>query len=134
MNWKACGDMELPLAERNRAWDSHRAEKRIFEWADWENNPSFVQTQRGFLVCDRDALENMTAYKLPFADVIDGRLKAVPRGIFAVAHMLQGARHKIDLPDEVIEEIRKSIESYYRKMGLDAPWKERKREHERVPA
>lgn len=127
MNWKAGGDLELPLADRNRAWDSNKAEEHIFEWARWEEHPNFVQAQRGFLAHDRDALENKSAYKLPFADVIDGKLKAVPRGIFAAAQVLQGARSGIDLPDDVIEQIRKHIESYYRKLGMDVPWKEHER-------
>ena len=34
---------------------------------------------------DADKKDNFTAYKLLIADVVDGRLKAVPRGVMAAA-------------------------------------------------
>jgi hypothetical protein len=60
---------------------------------------------------------------LPFADVVNGRLQAVPRAIFAVAQVLEGARGGVDLPRDVQASVRRKVESYYRKMGEEAPWK-----------
>jgi hypothetical protein len=40
--------------------------------------------------------ENFTAYKLLIADVIDGRLQAVPRAVMAAAAITQGSRGGID--------------------------------------
>jgi hypothetical protein len=62
------------------------------------------------------------AYKLPFADVIDGRLMAVPHGIFAVAEVLEGARGGVDLPPVVKEDIKPKAAKYYRRLGRTPLW------------
>ena len=46
----------------------------------------------------RRQTDNFTAYKLLIADVVDGRLVAVPRGIMAAANVMQGGRAGVDLP------------------------------------
>lgn len=121
MAWKATGDTTLPLTDHDRAWDGDQAEKHIFEWAGGEDfDPR--KAQRAFFACDSSESENKTSYKLPFATVIDGKLVAVPRGIYAVAQVLEGARGGVDLPAAVKRDIRKKVEKYYKKMGEEAPW------------
>jgi hypothetical protein len=122
MAWKASGDTDLPLADREREWDGDEARERIFRWAGWDDNPDPQKARRAFFAYDDEEPENKTAYKLPFADVIGGELKAVPRGIFAVAQVLEGARGGVDLPEDVQESIRRKVEAYYRKMGEEPPW------------
>lgn len=128
MTWKANGDPDLPLAERDTDWDGDAARDRIFEWAGWDEHPDPRKARRGFFAYDDEGPEKKTAYKLPFADVIGGRLKAVPRGIFAVAAVLDGARGGVELPDDVIEAVRRRVDAYYHRMGEEAPWKKRERE------
>lgn len=124
MTWKATGSTALALGERNRAWNQEAARKRIFQWAGWENNPHPAKAKRAFFACDDAEPENLTAYKLPFADVIGGELKAMPRGLFAVAQMLRGARDGVDLPESVLRSVRRKVTTYYHKLGEDAPWEE----------
>jgi hypothetical protein len=62
------------------------------------------------------------SYKLPFATVVAGGLQAVPRGIQAVAVVLEGGRGGVELPDAVISDVRSKVESYYEKMGDEVPW------------
>lgn len=123
MAWKACGDSDLPLADREREWEGDTAEATIFKKAEWETeHPDYALVRRGFFAYDDEAAENKTAYKLPFAEVIEGRLKAVPRGVFSVAQVLEGARGGVDLPDHVKAAIRRKVAHYYHALGEDPPW------------
>ncbi len=122
MAWKVCGDSDLPLADRQREWDGDAASERIFRWAGWDDNPDPQKARRAFFACDDAQPEKKDSYKLPFADIIGGELRAVPRGIFAVAQVLEGARGGVDLPRDVEDEVRRRVERYYRKMGEQAPW------------
>lgn len=124
MTWKASGATDLPLGDRDREWTEEETRDRIFRWAGWEDNPQPHKARQAFFAYDDEKETNLTAYKLPFADVIDGELKAMPRGLFAVAQLLRGARDGIDLPADVLRTIRSRVTAYYRKMGEDAPWEE----------
>lgn len=80
------GDLDLPvLQDRNRDWDGPAAASRIFEWAGGEEfDPS--RAARGFLYRDPDAdPATRGAYKLPMADVVDGDLRIIPRGVFTLS-------------------------------------------------
>ena len=122
MAWKASGTTELPLASRDREWDGDAARQRIFKWAGWDKDPKTSKARRAFFAYDNEDTTEKGNYKLPYADVIGGELKAVPRAIFAVAQVLEGARGGVDLPDSVISSTRKRVEKYYKKMGEEAPW------------
>ncbi len=123
MAWKSGGSTRLDLTDRNREWDNDTAEDKIFEWAGFNgDNPDPKKAQRAFFAFDDEKPENKTAYKLPFATVIDGELKAVPRAIFAVAQVLEGARGGVDLPQSVQKDVRKDVAKYYEKMGDQPPW------------
>lgn len=125
MTWKICGEIDLPLGDRDREWDEQTARDRIFRWAGWEDNPNPGKAQKGFFAYNDETPTNLTAYKLPFADVVEGELKAMPRGLFAVAQLLRGARDGVDLPEDVLRSIRARVTTYYHKMDDQAPWEER---------
>ena len=55
---------------------------------------------------DNEKKDNFTAYKLLIADVVDGRLVAVPRGVMAAAA------------------VRSHLARYYRKMGDTPHWED----------
>jgi hypothetical protein len=124
MSWQVSGATDLPFGDRERDWDEASARDRIFRWAGWEDHPQPEKAQKAFFACDDDKPTNLTAYKLPFADVVGGELQAMPRGLFAVAQLLQGARDGIDLPEDVLRDIRRRVTTYYRKMGEAPPWEE----------
>ena len=73
---------DLPLADRDREWDGDAAEKRVRKWADAQDEPN-QKYRDAHVWYDSENKDNFTAYKLLIADVIDGKLKAVPRGIMA---------------------------------------------------
>jgi hypothetical protein len=85
---------DFPLAPRDRKWDGAAAQKRV----------------------------NVTAYKLPFTDIVDGRQVAVPRAVMAAGNIMQGAHGGIDLPESDITRVENQLAKYYKKMGETAPW------------
>jgi hypothetical protein len=112
---------DLPLADRDREWDGDKAEPRVRDWAGAEDEPN-EKYRDAHVWYDAEKKDNYTAYKLLIADVIDGRLKAVPRGVMAAAAVMQGSRGGVDLPKKDIDGVKSHLAKYYEKMGDEAPW------------
>ena len=112
---------DLPLADRDRKWDGDAAEKRVRKWAGAEDEPN-QKYRDAHVWYDNDKKGNFTAYKLLIADVVDGALKAVPRGVMAAGAVMDGARGGIDLPNSDIDRVKSHLAKYYKKMGEDPPW------------
>jgi hypothetical protein len=112
---------DLPLADRDHDWDGDAAEKRVRAWADAEDRPT-ARYRDAHLWYDAEKKQNFTAYKLLIADVVDGRLKAVPAGVMAAANVMQGGRGGVDLPAGDIDRVKRHLEKYYAKMDETAPW------------
>jgi hypothetical protein len=112
---------DLPLADRGREWDGSAAEKRVRKWAGAEDEPN-AKYRDAHVWYDSDHKENFTAYKLLIADVVDGKLVAVPRGIMAAGNVMQGSRGGVDLPQSDIGRVKSHLAKYYEKMGEKAPW------------
>lgn len=112
---------DLPLADRDRAWDGDAAESRVRVWANAENGPN-EKYRDAHVWYDSEKKDNFTAYKLLIADVVDGRLTAVPRGIMAAAAVMQGSRGGVDLPRKDIDRVKSHLAKYYAKMDDTAPW------------
>lgn len=112
---------DLPVADRDRAWDSDAAEARVREFAGGpeKEDVDFAVYQRAFFFFDPDNRDNFAGYKLGYADVIDGRLRAVPRGLFAVRGVLGGARGGVDIPQADQDRIANQIERYLEKADID---------------
>jgi len=120
----------LPLYERDAEWSSSAADKRVREWANVTEKPN-AKYRRAFVWYDGQNADKFEGYKLQIADITDETLKAVPRAIFAVAAVLQGARGGVDIPEPDKERARKHIEKYYEKMRAEfndetiiPPWDE----------
>lgn len=109
---------DLPLAPRDRRWDADAAVKRVRRWAGGPDKETidWRKYRKAFFWYDADNPEKFESYKLPYADVIDGELHAVPRGIFAVAAVLQGARGGVDIPERDIERIKRVVSAWYARM------------------
>jgi HK97 family phage prohead protease len=128
---------DLPLAEREHQWNAEEVRRRIAAWAgggDEIANMNWARYRKAFLWYDRERADQVGAYKLPIADVIDNELVAVPRAIFAAAGSLEGARGdedhaRVDLGGDE-EAVKANIERYYEKMArqfdddsIVAPWR-----------
>jgi hypothetical protein len=108
------GAAGLPLADRDRSWDASGARSRMAGDGDDLDTATY---RRGHFYLDGDAdPETAGAYKLPFADKINGTLTAIPKGLFAVAGALGGARGGVSIPDADKDRIRSKVSAYYAAM------------------
>lgn len=106
----------LPLADADTAWDAGEANKRVQAWAkDEDANVDMAKYRRAFLWVDGDG-ENITNYKFPVGDIVDGTLKAIPRAIYAAAARINQAQG-VDR-----DAVKARLAAYYEKMGEKAPW------------
>lgn len=93
----ASGAVDLPVADRETEWDGDAAASRVFEWADGDTE----KIGRAFAYRDYDKdPATKAAYKLGYADVMDGELVIVPRGVFAAQAAMEGARGGVDIPEK----------------------------------
>ena len=106
------GDTELPVLEdREHAWDGPAAAQRVFDaYSDEEGNVDKSRAARAFLWVDGDGTKRGD-YKLGFADIVDGELRIIPRGVAATA----GGRgvDSTDIPDADKGAVRSRICSLY---------------------
>jgi hypothetical protein len=91
------------------------------KWADAQDEPN-AKYRDAHVWCDAENKDNFTAYKLLIADVVNGRLVAVPHGIMAAGNVMQGSRGGVDLPKSDIDRVQSHLAKYYKKMGEEAPW------------
>jgi hypothetical protein len=115
---------DLPLADRDREWDGDAAESRVRRWAGADDGPN-AKYRDAHVWYDADEKDQFGSYKLLVADVIDGRLTAVPRGVMAAAAVMQGSRGGVDLPNNDIDRVNSHLAKYYAKMDDTAPWERR---------
>ena len=131
----ASGASDLPIAGRDVEWDAAAADKRVQEYAGGADSMDWAKYGKAFFYVDEANKELLGSYKLGFADVIDGELTAIPRGIFAVAAVLQGSRGGVDIPAADKDAIKSKVSAYYSKIAkkfnddsIVAPWEGRSKE------
>jgi hypothetical protein len=112
---------DLPLADSDRSWDSDAAEKRVRAWAGAEDAPN-ARYRDAHVWYDADKKSNFTAYKLLIADVVNGKLVAVPRAVHAAAAVMQGSRGGNNLPRKDIDRVKSHLAKYYAKLDETPPW------------
>ena len=112
---------DLPLADRDREWDGDAAEKRVRRWADAQGEPN-ARYRDAHVWYDAAAKENFGSYKLLIGDVVDGRLRAVPRAVMAAAAVVQGSRGGVSLPADDVDRVKSHLAKYYRKLDETPPW------------
>ena len=80
----ACSpNLSLPLAPADYAWNETEAVNRIRKFSGSESAPS-SNYRKFFMEFDAANVGDFVAYKMPFADVIDGRPYAVPAALEAI--------------------------------------------------
>jgi hypothetical protein len=123
VTFPAGGKSGLPIGDRGAEWDAGAAIGRVRAWAGVDGaKPDWNRYGQAFFWHAPNP-SKLGDFKLPFADVVDGKLTAMPRGIFAAAAAMQGSRgSKPDIPAADAESVRSKISAYYRKMKMKAPW------------
>ena len=110
--WRVGAARNLPVGS-DSAWDGAAAKNRIFEAAGFnDGDPDPEMARRAFLVYDDSAPNLKGSYKLPFADVIGGQLRAMPAGLRGASSRLPQAA----IPESVMARARHVLDMYFEKM------------------
>lgn len=96
--------MDLPIADKGVSWDAIEAEKKL----------KTKSGDGGFLWVDKNER------KLPIADVINGEITIIPKGVYAAAGYLLS--DKCEVSEEDMPGVVAHIEDYYEKMELSSPF------------
>lgn len=101
----------MPIAARETTFNFRQAINRILEWSGGQAS----RLNRAFLYRDpRGDPSIRTSYRLPIADIIDGRLTLIPRAVFSAAVFMSGGHGGLDdIPDAEKERIRTVITRIY---------------------
>lgn len=129
-SWK-----KMQIADRDQLFDADDAIKRLFDRAAEPGSAFFYRNEQG-------DPQNKESYRLPFADVIDGKLVLVPHAIYAAAALLSGAHGGLpNVPDDEKQKIRDVISEVYIKLRemfndprIRPPWDRGKPPEERSDA
>jgi len=106
--WKVGAADDLPVVDRED-WDGAAAAKRMLDAAGFDgDSPDFAKAARGFLVHDSANPILRSSYKLPFADIVDGELKAVKSGIAAA----KGRIDQAGLPVGTLDDAKEIADEY----------------------
>lgn len=118
---------DLPTHEDEaRAWRRADADNRVRKWASKDNSGDAEQMdwpkyRKGFFWYDGAEPKLFGSYKLQFADVFDGELRAVWRGVGASMGALLGARGGVDIPDADRKRVYNHAARYYEKWDKEPP-------------
>lgn len=85
----------MPIAPPGTEWDAAAAARRVKAWA----GDDMGKYGKAFLWVDEGNRDNVTAHKFPIADVMDGHLEIVPKGVSAALGALNGAHGGTTIPD-----------------------------------
>jgi len=103
--------LSLRMAGRDREWNAAEAIRRVKRWAKAHDAPN-ERYGNAFLWADGQRLDQFSAYQLPFADIINGELCCIPRGLVAAA----GRVDEVEIPDVDREAVRALLSRYYARM------------------
>jgi hypothetical protein len=108
----------LPLASPRKKWNGAQARKRIKRLAKGKNGELRESVLRkAFLyVPAPEDRQKITAYKLPIADVVNGKLVAVPRAVSAADGALDGARGGVAISNHAKNKAKAIAKKYMAKI------------------
>ncbi len=107
---------KLSLAPRDRNWDGTQAEQRIRQYTNSIEAPS-EDYRKYFMYFDGQNPDLFGSYKLLYADIINGEPYIIPRAVFAIAGILNGARGGVDISDNDKNRIKPVINQLYKRMS-----------------
>lgn len=114
------------LDDRNHAWDASAAKARVAKWASSDGSGdkdkvSWSKYGKAFFV---GSGEDFGDYHLPFADVFDGELKAVWKGVTAAANAASGGRGASGYGGAkgAIEKYYNAFAKLFKDDSIEAPW------------
>ncbi len=117
--------LDLPL-DMERDWNADAARARLAKWASSDGSGDkdkmdWPKYRKGFAWWDDENPENFGSYKLPYADIVDGELTAIWRGVVAVMGAILGARGGADIPEADRRKVYEHMVKYYKKAEKEPP-------------
>ena len=110
--WMCSAAEDLPVDDKT-SWDGPAATERMLDAAGFNgDSPDPAKAKGGFLAWDHHNPKLKGNYKLPFADLVDGKLTALKSGIDAAASRLPDT----EIPDPVKTKARAVLDGYEKKM------------------
>jgi hypothetical protein len=108
---------DLPLAPEDMAWswDAPAGNAVLGDPEDWG------RYKKAHFWFDPENAQVRAGYKLPFAKMVDGSLKAVWRGCAAAMGALLGGRGGVDIPEGDVTPVYNHISKYYGKFDKPVP-------------
>lgn len=103
---------DFPMVDQ--AWDGAAAVQRVRRFMGSEEKPN-TRYKQGFFWYNSEESENFGAYKLPFVDVVDGRLVANVRAVNAANAAMAGARGGVSIPAADRPRVQAHIDRYREK-------------------
>ncbi len=70
------------IADRDATWDAGEAQKRVAAWAGYPDHFDPDKFAQAYFYVVKDGSTNLGDYKLPYCDIINGKLTIIPRGVF----------------------------------------------------
>jgi HK97 family phage prohead protease len=111
-DWTVAAAKDLEIDEESD-WDGRDAAERILDDAGFNgDHPDAAKASKGFLAYDATNPGLKGSYKLPFADIKNGKLIAVASGIRAAASRIS----QTDIPESTKKEAQAVIDAYEEKM------------------
>jgi len=105
----------------NTKWDANRARRDALKYAGGKDNFDPKKYKEFFLWYDKSKRDNITAYKLPFRYLDNGKPKNVWRGIVAAMATVLGARGGVDIPENERKQVYNVLVKYYKEHGNEPP-------------
>lgn len=110
------GSTDLPIASTDHSWDGPGATSRVFDHFTDGDSIDTDAVARAFLYRDPDAdPQTQAAYKLGFADIVDGTLTIIPRGVATVTGG-RGLSAAKGIPEDEQSTIRTKVCTLYGKI------------------
>lgn len=118
------GFVPLPIAD-NATWSAIRANKRVLEHVVKEDTTiDYVALKQAYLYVEEGCENDVDAYQYQIADVINGKLYAIPTAIRKMSELFANdmTLKSLRVKENVIKEVRAKLEKYLEAMGEEIPW------------
>jgi hypothetical protein len=100
-----------PIAEKNTEWSADASIARIAAWSGGDGK----KYAQAFLYYDAKSRADVReTYRLPIADVVNGKLVLIPRAVYQAAAFLSGAHGGVkDIPENEVQPLQRVVTEIY---------------------
>lgn len=125
-----------PIASRGRDWNAEDAvgqNGRVRNYIDGDPNDwgreEWAQFRDAHLWYDSDNPQQFGSYKLAYVDIVGGEPHIIPRAVFTIGAVLEGAMGGVDIPSDDKSRVRARVKRLYTRMrnefdddSIIVPW------------